>query len=120
MIQCELACLLTTVLTSESVAIEHGLPGKSATHHGQTHHVDKANYRRRREQIRNALDVAATIDYELRLASPDQNHSASHIADVERLIVLVEHQNRRINYAHPTLSGELVCQKLPEAITVQS
>ena len=119
-IQSELACLLTAVLTGESVPIEHGLPGKSAAHHGPTHHVDKADYGRRREYIRNALDVAATINYELRLAPPDQNHCASHIADVERLIILVEHQNRRIYCAHPTPSGELVCRKLPEAITVQT
>lgn len=118
-VESELARALATVLAGESVPIEHCLPRKSAAHHRPLHHVDQAYDRWRGEQFRNALDMSTSIYHKLSFAPPYQDDCASHVADVERLVILVEHQNRRINCAHSTPSGGLVCQKLPELDTVQ-
>ena len=117
MIERELARLLAAVLAGEPVAIEHCLSGEAAAHYGPLHHVDQADYRRRGEQFRDALYVTAPVYDKLRLASPYQDQGASHVADVEWLVILVKHQNRRIDCAHSTPYDGLVCQKLLEAIT---
>ena len=110
----ELTSSLATVLAREAVSVEDGLSGQPSAHHGPLHHVDEADDGRSGKHFRNALDMTAPIHYKLSLATSHQDDGASHVADVERLVILVEHQNRRINCAHSTPSGGLVCQKLSE------
>ena len=56
-------------------------------------HVHQPDHFGTLEDVANGVDVLAAGLHLFGLTFPEQTHSASNVADVQRLIVLVEHQN---------------------------
>ena len=100
-VQRQLPGPLAAVLAGIAVSVEHRLARKSSPHYGTLHHIDQSDHRGSGEQIGHTSNVAAPILYEFGLPSPYQRQRASHVANVQRLVVLVQHQNGRIYGRRP-------------------
>jgi len=42
------------------------------------------------------MDIASSVFYDLSFAAKKQDYSSSHLADIERFVVLIEYQDWRI------------------------
>ena len=93
-VQSQLFCLASAILACEPITVEHGLTGEPAAHQRTPDHINKPNHRRYGKGPRNAANMASPIHHQLSLAASQKYESPLGVADVEGLVILVEHQDR--------------------------
>ena len=94
-IQCQLRTPLTTILTDIPVTLENLTPRQLTTVQRPTNHIHQPNNLRTFKHPRHAVDILHSVLNRLGLALTKQRNRSPHVADVKRLIVLVQHQHPR-------------------------
>ncbi len=91
-IDSHIAGLFTAVLADVVIASEDFIARHLSSLKRTLNHVDKPDYIGAFEKIGNGVDVLPAVLYRLRLAFADELHRPANIADVQWLVILIEHQ----------------------------
>ena len=100
MVNGEVLALNTAILTGESVSVEDCAPRKLALHEGFFDHVMQADDRRDGVRLPDCVNVSLSVREQFSFPDTDEYHRPLDVADVERLVVLVQHQHRSIENHH--------------------
>jgi hypothetical protein len=84
------------VLAREVVAVEHLAPGQPHLRPGALDQVDQPDDGRQVEGVVRRAQEARRMLEDFRFAALDQNERAADVADVQRLVVLIQDQDGRI------------------------
>jgi hypothetical protein len=90
-VQRQVPRLLAAVLAGEAVAEEDIAAGEAANRSRSANEVDEADDGGDFEEQCRAVEVTAAVLDDLSFAAINQYESAPDVANVERLVVLVEH-----------------------------
>lgn len=98
MIQCQFTILSPAILAGVLVSIEYlqfcHPPGTTRT----PDKVHKADYRWYIETFINRMQIAAPVFQNFGFSSNDQDNSATYMANIQWLVVLIQYQNRKLNH----------------------
>jgi hypothetical protein len=94
----EVSGLLAAVLAGVIVPNEHLTSAHLPLCAGAFDEVDEAYHRRQGDGHGGAADIAGVFLQHLRLAPPDQDNRPPRSTDIERLVVLIEDQDRGIDH----------------------
>jgi hypothetical protein len=92
--------MLAAVLTGIVVAAEYLLAREAHLWPWPLDHVYQANDRRQQEGVAGAAEIAVPVLQHLRLASIDQHKGPPGVADVQRLIILIQDQYSGIDHGY--------------------
>jgi hypothetical protein len=99
-VQSQLLGFSSTILASMPVPVEYFETSELSLEAGTPDRVGKADYRGDGKRAANSMYRAQTIFYYLGLASEHQDQCSSNSADIYRLVVLVQNENRNIYGLH--------------------
>ena len=99
MIKCHLGAAFAAVLAGVTISLEYFATRKFATVEGLADHVYETDHFRAFKHPRNGMNVFDTALNRFGFALAKERNGAAHVADVQRLIVLVKHQYPR-TYQH--------------------
>lgn len=103
MVDGQVLALNTAVLTGEPIAMEDRAPGQLTLHDGLFDHVVEADDRWDGVRLPDCVNVSLSVCEQFSLTHSNENHGPLHVADVERLIVLIEYQHRGVENHHQRL-----------------
>jgi hypothetical protein len=98
MVDRELMHLLTAIHAREMIALEDLTPRETHFWAWPADHVDESDYRRSRIRHGCGPKQALALFEHLRLAMIEKDEGATNVADVQRLVVLVQNKNRGIEH----------------------
>jgi hypothetical protein len=90
-IQCQVARLLATVLAGEAVSQEDIAARETALRPRAANEVNQADDGRNFENGGGTMEITAAVLDDLGFAAIDQYESAPDVADVQRLVVLIQY-----------------------------
>lgn len=92
-IESEIGRPTPTVLAGVIVPDEDLFPGQFHTWTRALDHIHEADHRRRSEFPRGGSEREIVLFEDLGLAVEDKHDRSANVADIERFVILVEHQN---------------------------
>jgi hypothetical protein len=98
MIDRQIRYMLTTVLASVVVATQNLALGKFNAWARAVNHLFQADDGRAREYLPNSLYLAASIQDQVGFSINNEGNGTAGIADVDRLEIRVENQNRSLHH----------------------
>ena len=93
-IDCHIPGRRTAVLAGVVITGEDLVAGHLSARYRTLDHVDEPDHVGPFENVGDRVDVLPAVLHRLRLALADELHRPANVADVQRLVVLIEHQYR--------------------------